>query len=130
MDENRFKIEKLEEQMKRHEDDGSSLQQQSAGIRASIVAAPVTVAVAAPASAHQTQHSEPRSPSPSSKKRNAGISQEQLTQIYDTINSVQQNLVTKLTEVDKLRSGLSKEVKELQKQLAQKASKDSIIDGQ
>lgn len=75
MDANRHKIEKLEEMMKRHEDNDSSLQVQSAGVRASIVAAPV---FAVPASVNNgTNNSEPRSPSPSSKKR-TGVSQEQL----------------------------------------------------
>ena len=43
---------------------------------------------------------------------------------------MQTSFVSKLNDVDKLRSNLSKEVKELQKQLEKKASKDSVIDGQ
>ena len=43
---------------------------------------------------------------------------------------MQTSFVNKLNDVDKLRSNLSKEVKELQKQMATKASKDSVIDGQ
>ena len=38
--------------------------------------------------------------------------------------------MNKLNDVDKLRSNLNKEVKELQKQIATKASKEAIIDGQ
>ena len=43
---------------------------------------------------------------------------------------MQTSFVSKLNDVDKLRSKLAKEVAELQKQMATKASKDSVIDGQ
>ena len=43
---------------------------------------------------------------------------------------MQENVFGKLNEVDKLRSNLSKEVRELQKQMANKASKNAVLDGQ
>ena len=82
IDEIHFKAEKMQEQFRNRSDD-SSLDNRSSRVKASIVAAPVI----APTGTDSL--TEARSPSPSNmekQKSRKGISQEQLAQIYETIN--------------------------------------------
>ena len=86
-----YKVETMQEAIKKIGEDGSSLQN-SAGMQ-QVVAPPIQV-VAAPEPVSATQKSEPASPTPEAsagekpekKKKKSGVSTEQLNAIYETIN--------------------------------------------
>ena len=115
IDEIRHNQEKVIEKLNRldDDDDGDSVAPSTRVVTAAVIAQPI--AVAAPASSNNP--SEIRSSSPSGGKKSRGISQEQLNGVYDSINQVQISLVQKINDIEKLRSHLSKEVKELQRQM-------------